>query len=129
VFVQLRPDASATAEELREFCRREIPERAAVPVQVALIPVMPVTGVGKIYKPALRLEAAQRAFEAAITPLHGEGVTATVAVRNDPAYGMLAAVRITASAAASREVIVQRCSELLGGFQIRHAVEFAPGAA
>jgi Acyl-CoA synthetases (AMP-forming)/AMP-acid ligases II len=38
VFVQLRPGASATAEELREFCRREIPERAAVPVQVALIP-------------------------------------------------------------------------------------------
>ncbi len=83
-FVQLRPDASVTAEELREFCRREIPERAAVPVQVALIPVMPVTGVGKIYKPALRLDAAQRAFEAAIAPLQGEGMAATVTVRNDP---------------------------------------------
>jgi fatty-acyl-CoA synthase len=127
--VQLRPGASVTTEELREFCRREIPERAAVPVQVALIPVMPVTGVGKIYKPALRLEAAQCAFEAAIAPLQGEGVRAAVTVRNDPAYGVLAAVRITAPAAASREVIVQRCSELLGGFQIRYAVEFAPTSA
>ena len=127
VFVQLRPGAGATAEELREFCRREIPERAAVPVQVALIPVMPVTGVGKIYKPALRLEAARYAFEAAIAPLREEGTTATVTVRNDPAYGTLAAVRITASAGASREAITERCSELLGGFQIRHAVEFAPG--
>jgi fatty-acyl-CoA synthase len=95
---------------------------------VALIPVMPVTGVGKIYKPALRLEAAQRAFEAAITPLQGEGVTAAVAVRNDPAHGTLAVVRITASTGASGEAIVKRCSELLGGFQIRHDVEFAPGA-
>jgi fatty-acyl-CoA synthase len=128
VFVQLRPGASATAEELREFCRREIPERAAVPVQVALIAGMPVTGVGKIYKPALRLEAAQRAFAAAIVPLQGEGVAAAVTVRNDPTHGMLAAVRITASAGASRDAITKRCSELLGGFQIRHAVEFVPGA-
>jgi fatty-acyl-CoA synthase len=98
-----------------------------VPVQVALIPVMPVTGVGKIYKPALRLEAARHAFEAAIAPLQEEGTTATVTIRNDPAYGTLAAVRVTASAGASREAITERCSELLGGFQIRHAVEFAPG--
>jgi fatty-acyl-CoA synthase len=98
VFVQLRPGASATAEEQREFCRREIPERAAVPVQVALIPVMPVTGVGKIYKPMLRLEAAQRAFAAAIAPLQGEGVSAAVTVRNDPTHGTLAAVHITSMA-------------------------------
>jgi fatty-acyl-CoA synthase len=99
-----------------------------VPVQVALIAVMPVTGVGKIYKPALRLEAAQRAFAAAIAPLQGEGVAAAVTVRNDPTHGMLAVVGITVSATASREAIVKRCSELLGGFQIRHAVEFVPGA-
>jgi fatty-acyl-CoA synthase len=124
VFVQLRPGASVTAEELREFCRREIPERAAVPVQVALIPVMPLTGVGKIYKPALRREAARRAFEAAIAPLRAEGTTAVVTVRDDPSHGMLAAVQVTAPAGASREAIVSRCAELLGGFQIRHAVEF-----
>jgi fatty-acyl-CoA synthase len=124
VFVQLRPGASVTAEELREFCRREIPERAAVPVQVALIAVMPLTGVGKIYKPALRREAAQRAFEAAIAPLQAEGKTAAVTVRDDPTHGMLAAVQVTAAADASREAIVSRCAELLGGFQIRHAVEF-----
>ncbi len=124
-FVQLRPGATATAEELREFARREIPERAAVPVQVAVIAVMPVTGVGKIYKPALRLEAAQRAFEAAIAPLREQGMTAAVTVRNDPSHGLLAVVRVTPPAGASRESIAARCAELLGGFQIRHAVEFA----
>jgi fatty-acyl-CoA synthase len=124
VFVQLRPGAAVTAEELREFCRREIPERAAVPVQVALIPVMPLTGVGKIYKPALRREAAQRALEAAIAPLRAEGTTAAVTVRDDPTHGMLAAVQVTAPAGASQEAVVRRCAELLGGFQIRHAVEF-----
>lgn len=118
-FVQLRPGKQATPEELREFCRKEIPERAAVPVQVVPIPVMPVTGVGKIFKPALRLDAAQRAFEAALAPLKAEGVTAEVTVRSDPTYGTLAEVR---ASGASGEAIAKRCAELLGGFQIRHVV-------
>ena len=123
-FVQLRPDAVATEDELREFCRREIPERAAVPVQVVPIATMPLTGVGKIFKPALRLEAAQRAFDAALEPLRQAGVAAAVTVRNDSTHGTLAAVRIT-NAGSSQEALVKRCSELLGGFQIRHAVTFA----
>ena len=92
-FVQLKPDATATPEELREFCRQEIPERAAVPVQVVPIPTMPLTGVGKIFKPALRLDAAQRAFDAALMPLRAEGVKAEVMVGNDPTHGTLATVR------------------------------------
>ena len=77
-----------TAEELREFCRKEIPERAAVPVQVVPIPVMPVTGVGKIFKPALRLDAAQRAFDAALAPLRADGVAVTVTGFPTPRVGV-----------------------------------------
>lgn len=124
VYVQLRPGASATPEELREFCRKEIPERAAVPVQVVPIPVMPVTGVGKIFKPALRLDAAQRAFDAALTPLRAEAVAVEVTVGNDATHGTLATVRVTATGAATKDAIATRCAELLGGFQIRHAVTF-----
>lgn len=123
-FVQLRPGTDATAEALREFCRREIPERAAVPVQVVQIPVMPVTGVGKIFKPALRLQAAQLAFEAALEPLRTEGIAATVVVRNDATHGTLAAVRVPASTATARDTVVKRCNELLSGYQIRHAIDF-----
>jgi len=119
-FVQLRPGAEATPDELREFCRKEIPERAAVPVQVMLIPQMPLTGVGKIFKPALRLDAARCAFETALAPLKAEGVTLDVIVRNDDTHGTLAVVRV---ANGPSEAVVKRCAELLGGFQIRHVVE------
>jgi len=119
-FVQLKPGAEVTPDELREFCRKEIPERAAVPVQVVPIPVMPLTGVGKIFKPALRLDAAQRAFEAALAPLKAEGKTVEVIVRNDATHGTLAVVRVEGGAS---EAVVKRCAELLGGFQIRHVVE------
>jgi len=119
-FVQLKPGAEVTPDELREFCHREIPERAAVPVQVVPIPLMPLTGVGKIFKPALRLDAAQRAFAAALAPLKAEGATVEVTVRNDPTHGTLAVVR---ASGAAREAVAKRCADLLGGFQIRHVVE------
>ena len=118
-FVQLKPGASATPDELREFCRKEIPERAAVPVQVVPIPTMPLTGVGKIFKPALRLDAAQRAFDAALAPLKAEGVSIDVIVRNDATHGTLAVVRVSGL---PRDAAIMRCAELLGGFQIRHTV-------
>jgi fatty-acyl-CoA synthase len=89
-------------------------------VQVVTIPLMPLTGVGKIFKPALRLDAAQRAFTAALAPLKAEGVTAEVTVRNDATHGTLAVVR---ASGAAREAVAKRCAELLGGFQIRHVVE------
>jgi fatty-acyl-CoA synthase len=119
-FVQLRPGAEATPDELREFARKEIPERAAVPVQVMVIPQMPLTGVGKIFKPALRLDAARCAFDTALAPLKADGVALDVIVRNDDTHGTLAVVRV---AGGPSETVVKRCAELLGGFQIRHVVE------
>lgn len=53
-YVQLRPDAVLAAEELLEHCRARIPERAACPVAIFLVEVMPLTAVSKIFKPALR---------------------------------------------------------------------------
>jgi hypothetical protein len=47
-----------------------------------------------------------------------------VDVRNDPTHGTLAVVRVEA-APATRDAMVARCADLLGGFQIRHVVEFA----
>jgi fatty-acyl-CoA synthase len=81
---------------------------------------MPLTGVGKIFKPALRLDAAQRTFDAALAPLKAEGVALDVIVRTDATHGTLAVVRV---ANGPSEAVVKRCADLLGGFQIRHVVQ------
>jgi fatty-acyl-CoA synthase len=47
-----------------------------------------------------------------------------VSVGNDATHGTLATVTVTAPGAASQEAIARRCTELLGGFQIRHVVTF-----
>ncbi len=62
-YVQLKPGASVEAGELETWVRERTPERAAVPVQVIPIDPMPLTGVGKVFKPQLRWDAATRVFD------------------------------------------------------------------
>ena len=72
-YVQLRPGTSASESELLAHCQSEITERAAVPRSVRLIEAMPLTAVGKIFKPALRLDAAQHCVRNAVARLNGAG--------------------------------------------------------
>ena len=60
VFVTLVPGAVATEAELLEFVRRHVDEPPAQPKSVTILQAMPVTSVGKIFKPELRQLAASR---------------------------------------------------------------------
>lgn len=59
-YVQLREGQNTTAEELINLCREKVQERAAVPVDIFIIPQLPLTAVGKIFKPDLRLDSIVR---------------------------------------------------------------------
>jgi fatty-acyl-CoA synthase len=68
-YVQLRPGMSVSESELRAHCQREITERAALPRAVRIIEAMPLTAVGKIFKPALRLDAVRHCVRAVAAQL------------------------------------------------------------
>ncbi len=59
VFVTLRPGMSATEAELLAFAAERVDEAPARPKSVTIIDTMPMTNVGKIYKPELRQLAAR----------------------------------------------------------------------
>jgi fatty-acyl-CoA synthase len=60
-FVTLRPGASVTEAELVAFAAERVDEAPARPKRVTIIGTMPMTNVGKIYKPELRELAARAA--------------------------------------------------------------------
>jgi len=113
VFVQLKPGASASPEALQAFARERVAERAAAPAEVRVLAQMPLTAVGKIFKPALREIAAKEALSQAIAGLV-EGVSVEVAAH--PKHGALATVRPSAPLALATEAALR---ELLGRFQIK----------
>ncbi|TAH48356.1 MAG: acyl-CoA synthase [Betaproteobacteria bacterium] len=59
-FVSLVPGATTKPETLAAFIEQYIPERPAFPKRIDIIPSIPVTAIGKIYKPALRALAIER---------------------------------------------------------------------
>lgn len=65
-FVTLAPGATTTAEELRAWGVAHVPEQAAAPKAVTVLDTIPVTHVGKPFKPALRAEATRQAVAEAL---------------------------------------------------------------
>ena len=59
-YVALRPGMGATEDELHDHARETIAERPAWPKRIHIVEAIPVTSVGKIFKPQLRCDAAER---------------------------------------------------------------------
>ncbi|VVN33391.1 Long-chain-fatty-acid--CoA ligase [Pseudomonas fluorescens] len=53
-YVQLRPGQTCNAQDLQVFAQLHISERAAVPKRIEIVEALPLTAVGKIFKPALQ---------------------------------------------------------------------------
>ena len=94
-FVQLKPGAQVDAHELLGFVAERTPERAAVPVALWFIEALPLTAVGKVFKPALRWDAAQRRVTELLGDLAVPGIGMTVRVGPHPEHGTLISVALT----------------------------------
>ncbi len=121
-YVQLRADATFDEEALKEYVRERIQERAANPVEIVSLTPMPLTGVGKIFKPALRHDIAQRTFQRELEAVVDTGITVDVSVGNHKVHGTLAIVRVSGPNA---EAAAALCRERLAGYTVRHEVVVA----
>jgi fatty-acyl-CoA synthase len=136
-YVQLKPGAKTTNAELHEYLRSKTPERAAVPVAVIFVDAIPLTGVGKVFKPQLRWDATKKVFDETLAPLLSQGMQCDVHVGADGTHGTLATVKVTAASArpsssnsatsssleaATREAAEQQVHKLLSPFVVRHQI-------
>ena len=91
-YVELVAGAQVTVAELAAHASARIPERAAVPKHLEILPELPKTAVGKIFKPDLRRRAITRVFDARLA---AEGLAARVAdVTEDPRRGLVARITL-----------------------------------
>jgi fatty-acyl-CoA synthase len=115
-YVQLKPGVRTTEDELLSFARDQITERAAMPKAIRLVADMPLTGVGKIFKPELRRREIADALR---TALHDAGAqTSGLEVINDPRFGIQVEVTVAGS------VTTGIAREVLGQFPFRFGVSW-----
>jgi fatty-acyl-CoA synthase len=62
-YITLVPNATVSVNEIKDYVRNSIPERAATPVYIEVMESLPITAVGKIFKPTLRLKAIKRVID------------------------------------------------------------------
>jgi fatty-acyl-CoA synthase len=121
-YVQLKPGANVQPGELEAWVRERTPERAAVPVQIIPIDPMPLTGVGKVFKPQLRWDAATRVFSVMLAPLRERGIDCKVQVGPHGSHGSIATVTLARVPEETREAVANEVHTLLAPFVIRHEV-------
>ena len=117
LFVSAQPGVSIDAQALAAFVQERIIEPPARPKAVAIIAEMPVTAIGKIFKPKLREIAAGEAARALLT---AEGLAKGVSVEaiTDPSRGLY--LRVKASADKDKAAAAGR---LLQKFPVKVEVE------
>ncbi|CAB5682664.1 Long-chain-fatty-acid--CoA ligase [Delftia tsuruhatensis] len=117
-YVCLVPGASVTQDELAAFARERIAERPAWPRQVYILDSLPLTGVGKIFKPALRADAAEQVLRPLLQAAAGARLREVAASEGGP-RGLRVRVTLTQEDAQASAAIALA----LGAFVLDYTIE------
>ncbi len=121
-YVQLVEGGEATEDELLVFARQHIGERAAVPKRIRVVDALPLTAVGKIFKPELVWRETEDVLAGELGALEGTDVSA-VAVSADKRLGTFAEVElIAADTKTDPGELRETAAQVLGKFAIQHRV-------
>lgn len=119
-YVTLAPGSVAAEEDLMAFAREHIAERPAWPKHVYIVDALPLTAVGKLYKPALRCDATVRLLKAILSDI-APAASAAVEVHDGGKRGLEVAVTLTGA----DDAIVDQIDAELRKFVFRHTVRHA----
>ncbi len=122
VFVQLKPGAQISASEIRNLLADKIGERAAVPKEVFILDEMPLTAVGKIFKPKLRRLAIEQVYRKALADIEKIAESLTVSVGENSVYGNLATITVKLPAAVDKSGIIRQIADKLGPYMTKYEV-------
>ncbi|MEO8080511.1 MAG: acyl-CoA synthetase [Caldimonas sp.] len=123
-YVQTKPGQAVDAEALIAFVRELTPERAAVPVEVWFVDTIPLTAVGKVFKPALRRDATARAVRRMLAALMPADATLEIDVAVHESHGSLITVAIGGVPLEARSTLERQVSEQLGPLVMRYEISW-----
>ncbi len=120
-YVELKPGATATPEELLEFARATIAEQAAIPKHIHIVEQIPLTAVGKIAKLPLAYAEIQDVLTGALAEMEGVA-SSQVDVVSDRRTGVVARVKVTPAPGVAADALKTRVQQTLGQYPVRSEV-------
>lgn len=113
VFVVLKPGQNVPPDNLQSFVELRIHERPAFPKRLFFIDCLPMTGVGKVFKPALRNQCAATLFNEVLS---GEPIR-SLSVSENSKRGRLLEIDLDI-ASDQRPLVQSRIEETLAPFLV-----------
>ncbi|MGH8617453.1 MAG: acyl-CoA synthetase [Burkholderiales bacterium] len=120
-YVQLRPGHTVDVAELMRHAAMHIAEKAAVPKAIHIVEQIPLTPVGKPFKPALAWREIENEFARVLAELI-ELAQARVAVGADARRGAMARVSIRPAPGRTAEVARAAAASALGAYATRFEI-------
>lgn len=90
-YVVKSPGSKVTAEELILHCNETMSERAAIPKRIEFIDTMPLTAVGKIFRPTLRQKITEKVVEEVLL---AQNVSGAVSSEFEKKRGLVISIKV-----------------------------------
>ena len=119
-FVQPKAGTTPTPDEILDVTAHLIPERSAIPKRIYIVELLPLTTTGKVFRPALRLRAAEIAFDDQLRALLPDGALAKVTC-TDTSQGQHVLISLSPGSAAARDIV----SRHMARFSVTTDIEVA----
>ncbi|MBI9087063.1 MAG: acyl-CoA synthetase [Desulfobacterales bacterium] len=121
-FVQLVEGSQMTPDDLLAYAKENVGERAAVPKAIHIIDTIPLTPVGKIFKPALRWQVIQRVFVKELESLGAMASAIDVTVGEDKIHGTSVNIRATCAEGSTPELLEEKIKAILAQYTVHYSV-------
>jgi fatty-acyl-CoA synthase len=122
VYVEVSKDSGINNTSVMEWASSNIGERAAVPKEVIIIDHIPLTAVGKIFKPALKWDVIKRTYEKELAKLGELAESLEISVGEDKIYGTNASIKIKPASGVGAETVRKRASEILANYTVHYDI-------
>ncbi|PCI25323.1 MAG: acyl-CoA synthetase [SAR324 cluster bacterium] len=122
LYVMLKPEGKLTVDDLTKFMKENIAEPPAFPKSIEIISEMPLTGVGKIFKPKLREDQVRQVFDQELQVLRDQGIEIDLKVVEQAVKGMFVSVTLSQTRVTEKENLERMVMELLGKYSIAFTV-------
>ena len=119
-YVQLQENVELTEADILTYLKDKIGERAAVPKEVFIVDEIPLTPVGKIFKPSLRWQSIQRVYETELQALDDLAEKIEVSVNEDKIHGSIAKITIKSAPGVDAVDIKTKADDTLARFTVKY---------
>lgn len=125
VYAEVAEGSDLTEEKIMDWAKENIGERAAIPKEVIITKQIPLTTIGKIFKPALRWDSIKRIYTQELKALGSDVTINELVVREHTLHGTAAYLNVKVTSGVSVDQIKARIAEILGSYTVYYELEIS----